>query len=184
MTAAPVITPAEYLVRERAAEFKSELLNGEIVAMAGANRRHRNIGPMLSAILGEYEEAGGCPWFNSDMRVRLPGAGYCYPDAALACDPQYEDEAGDTFLNPVALFEILSPSTEARDRGAKWEGYRRIESLRHYVLIAADRASVEVYDRVSDGWLLHIVEGRDAVARLPGLLDLPLSRLYRRLDVE
>src|SRR5947199_9772162 len=114
-----LLTPAEYLARERAAEFKSEFYKGEMFAMSGANRRHVRICVNLTRRLDERLEGSACEAFTSDMRVKVTATGlYTYPDASIACGgAQFEDAEVDVLLNPKVIFEVLSKSTERRDRG-------------------------------------------------------------------
>ena len=153
MSTVPVrhYTPEEYLALERAAEYKSEYYRGEIFAMAGAKLAHNLIAINLIRSLGNALDGGNCRVLSSDMRTKCPTGLYTYPDASIVCGkPDLEDEHVDTLLNPRVVFEILSPSTEAYDRGKKFENYRTIASLREYVLIAQDHASVEKFVRPKD----------------------------------
>ena len=149
------IPPEEYLQRERKAEYKSEYHGGEVFAMAGAGRNHVRISVnmvrLLDAALGP-----GCEVMNGDMRVRVAATGlYTYPDASVVCgDAQFADEDVDVLLNPALLVEVLSPSTEAYDRGLKFQSYRTIASLKTYVLIAADRVGVDVFTFDDGRWTL------------------------------
>jgi Uma2 family endonuclease len=187
--AAPILThhytPAEYLARERAAEAKSEYLDGAIVAMAGASRAHSLINTNLAGLLNAALRDQPCEVHASDMRVRAAtGRLYTYPDIAVVCGPaQYEDAHGDTLLNPTVIIEVLSPTTEAYDRGAKFGYYRQLPSLREYVLIAQDQMLVEHYAWRPDGWLLTEARGAGALA-FPALgCALPLTEIYRRVGL-
>src|SRR6266849_164412 len=159
------ISPEEYLARERRAELKSEYLRGDVLAMARANYTH-NISQVNLA--GEaVNQLEGRPYriLTSDMRVKINATeSYTYPDIAIVCDkPQFEDEVFDTLLNPRAVVEVLSDSTERYDRGAKFGHYRQIPSLQEYVLVAQDRPLVERYVRRGAGsWVLTIFEGLSA----------------------
>ncbi len=150
------ITPEEYLERERKAEYKSEYHGGETFAMAGAGRNHVrisvNVVRLLDAALGP-----DCEVMNGDMRVRVAATGlYTYPDASVVCgEAQFADEDVDVLLNPALLVEVLSPSTEAYDRGRKFESYRTIASLKTYILIAADRVGVDVFTLEDGRWTLE-----------------------------
>jgi Uma2 family endonuclease len=186
--AAPILThrytPEEYLERERAAEAKSEYLDGAIIAMAGASRAHSLINTNLASLLNAALRDQPCEVHASDMRVRVAaGRLYTYPDIAVVCgEAQTEDAHGDTLLNPTVIFEVLSPTTEAYDRGAKFGYYRQLPSLREYVLVAQDQLLVEPYARHADGWLL--TEARDAsdTLALPALVcALPLAEIYRKV---
>ncbi|WP_395145054.1 Uma2 family endonuclease [Armatimonas sp.] len=178
--------PEEYLRLERATEFKSEYINGEIYAMAGVSREHSLIVTNLGAALHSRLRGRPCETHLTDLRVSVPDTRlYTYPDALVICgDPVFVDDIFDTVTNPIAIFEVLSPSTEGYDRGAKFAHYRRLITLRYYVLISQGEALVECYERQdSGGWLLQEFRGLDATLLLPTLeLALPLADLYERIS--
>ena len=183
----PYITPAEYLARERAAEFKSEYLNGEMFAMAGATREHVLVSGNVSRELGNQLRDRDCEVYQSDMRVKVSPTGlYTYPDVAVVCgEPQFEDAQLDTLLNPKLLVEVLSKSTGGYDRGAKFEHYRQIPSLAEYVLIAQDKHHVEVFTRQPDGrWLLWETNDPAATVRLASIgCELHMAEIYAKVPL-
>ena len=161
----PAITAVEYLRSERAAEFRSEYFAGEIFAMAGGSLRKSliktNVGGELRAAL----KGRPCIACDSDLRIKVAASGlYTYPDASVLCEPiEFEDEQRDTVLNPIVLVKVLSPSTEAYDRGKKFEHYRRIPSLREYLLVSQEAPHVEHFLRNDDRtWTLTEVMGLEA----------------------
>jgi Uma2 family endonuclease len=181
------LTPAEYLARERQAPFKSEYFEGESYAMAGASRRHNRITLNTGAQLTARLKASGCEPFVSDMRVKVAATGlYTYPDVCVACPPEFEDAGGDTLLNPAVIFEVLSDSTEAYDRGRKFEHYRKLPSLREYLLVAQHAPQIDHYVRGEAGvWLLREAAGLEARLTLETLdCELPLSEIYARVEFE
>jgi Uma2 family endonuclease len=181
----PRFTPEEYLALERQAEYRSEYFNGEIFAMAGASREHNLIIANVVASLHGQLKGKPCEVYPSDMRVKVTATGlYTYPDVVVMCgEPQLEDQYGDTLLNPTLLVEVLSPSTEAYDRGEKSAHYRRLESVKEYVLITQDRYRVERYARQPDGqWLLLEVSDPDQTLHLGSIgCDLALVDIYDRV---
>jgi Uma2 family endonuclease len=180
-----LLTPAEYLAKERLAEFKSEFYGGEMFAMAGANRRHSLICSNLVSALRPRLRAFGCEIHGSDMKVKVSATGlYTYPDASIACgDVRFDDEQEDVLLNPCAIFEVLSKSTERRDRGWKFQQYRKIESLNEYILIAQNRPVIERFVRAPDGkFTLDEVEGLAGSIQLNiASVRLSLAEIY--LDI-
>jgi Uma2 family endonuclease len=178
------ITPQAYLLRERAAKYKSEYFDGEIVAMAGASPDHGRVVSNLSTLLGSHLGNGPCEHFIADLRVQLAEANsYVYPDLVVVCGPAVFDES-DNLQNPTLIIEVLSPSTERKDRGDKFAAYRRRESLQEYVLVAQDRPRVEVYrPAVENSWpRVLLIEGLDAEVRLESIgLALRMSDIYRRV---
>jgi len=168
----PYVTPDEYLHRERKAEFRSEYLRGETFAMAGASANHNLIVLNAGASLREQLKKKPCRVYPSDLKLRVEATGlYTYPDLSVVCgDPQLESDAGDVLLNPVVLVEVLSDSTEAYDRGKKFEHYRTITSLIHYVLIAQDRHSIDCFTRSPDGsWRLTSCQDLDGKVELTSI---------------
>lgn len=181
------ISPEEYLQIERAAEVKSEYFNGEMFVMSGASKEHNRISIALTIMVGVPLRGKPCEPFGSDTRVKIPSKNFFYPDLTIACEPEWMDREFDTLLNPVVVFEILSPSNEAWDRGGKFREYRSIPSLREYVLISQDRPLVEVFSRrENDFWLLRDVEGCDATIALEAVPEvvLSLAELYERIEFE
>lgn len=177
------VTPDQYLTRERQARTKSEYLGGFVVAMTGASRRHNYITLDIAVELHRQLRDTSCDLFVTDMRVKVSETGdYTYPDVVVACgDVQFEDAEIDTLLTPTVIVEVLSPSTEANDRGAKFAGYRRLPTLQEYVLVAQDRPSVEHYARQGEQWVLTAVTDLDAAVSLAAIgCELRLRDIYRR----
>jgi Uma2 family endonuclease len=177
----PYITPKQYLEMERLAEFKSECFAGEVFAMAGGSPEHSLVAANVTGGLWSQLLQKPCRVYNSDLRVHANEPHYAYPDVTVGCgEPQFLDEERDTLLNPTVIVEVLSPTTEAWDRGGKFEQYRQRESLQEYVLIAQDRPHVERFTRQPGGqWLLSEVNGLEAALSLPSVgCELALSRVY------
>ena len=182
----PPMTPEAYLAFERAQlDAKHEFLNGDVIAMAGASRQHNRIVTNLVVSLGSQLRGRPCDVYSSDMRVKILTTGlYTYPDVIAMChDPQFEDEALDTLLNPSVIIEVLSPSTEAYDRGIKFAHYRSIDAMQIYILIAQDKPQVEIFRRQGKrDWLLSVVEGLDARVSLETIgCELALAEVYERV---
>jgi Uma2 family endonuclease len=181
-----IYTPAEYLMLERAAQTKSEYLNGQIVAMTGASLAHNYITMNLGGLLWQQLRGRACSAWASDLRVRVSHTGlYTYPDVVAACPPfRFEDAEVDTLLNPVVIAEVLSPTTEAYDRGKKFAQYRQLDSLREYVLVAQDEARVERFVRQGDLWVLSEVTGLDAMLTLDAIgCEVRLADIYERVEL-
>jgi len=180
------ITPTEYLRLERQAETKSEYWDGQVYAMAGASEEHNLIVANLVMSLGFQVKGKPCKVYSNDMRVKVNAAGlYTYPDVIVVCGKaHFEDQYRDTLLNPTVLIEVLSPSTAAYDRGAKFEFFRMLESLSDYLLVAQDRPIIEHYVRQPDDkWLLSTYKGLDAVAHIGSIgCDVPLADVYDKVE--
>ncbi len=188
MSAAPKLrlSEAEYLRRERAAVFRSEFYRGEMFAMAGASREHNLVSGNLFTSINYALRERSCEAYTGDMRVKVAPTGlYTYPDVTVVCGvPRFEDDHGDTLVNPTVLIEVLSESTEAYDRGEKWAQYRQLPSLKEYVLASQITPHCEVYRRQPDGrWLLTDAVSLEAVVSLESIgVEIPLSEVYRKVE--
>lgn len=178
-------TPEQYLEIERKAEFKSEFLDGQIYAMAGASPEHSAITFNLSVEVGIQLRGKACQGFSSDMKIRTSHKGlFSYPDLSVVCDePAFHDEKRDVLINPKVIFEVLSPSTEAFDRGAKFLRHQVIDTFNDYVLIAQDEPRVEHFIRQADGgWLLYIVRGLESKLHIASIdCTISLAALYDKI---
>ncbi len=182
-------TPEQYLALEREAEHKSELVNGQIYAISGASREHILIATNLISEINTQFKGKPCETYGSDMRVKVSPSGmYTYPDVTIACNgPRFEDDHVDTLLNPTVIVEVLSPSTEAYDRGEKFAHYRKLASLSDYVLVSQDKPRIEHYVRHPDDpsrWVLTEISGLDSVLRLASIgCEVALSEIYDRVSL-
>jgi Uma2 family endonuclease len=182
----PIWTEESYLAFERASDIRHEYVHGEVYAMAGASLRHNVITSNIAASLGTQLRGKPCSAMSSDMRVKTPTRLYGYPDVVVVCgEPQLDDKQYvDTLLNPTLIVEVLSPSTEAFDRGKKFTHYQSMASLQEYLLIAQDEARVEHFRRQPDGkWMLEsFTELTDSVG-LPSIdCTLVLTDVYDRVE--
>src|SRR5215472_5743518 len=178
------ITEEEYLALERAAEFKSEYFDGQIVAMSGASRWHVAVTQNIARQLGNRLEQEPCDVGTNDMKVRVSHRSYMYPDVVITCgEPRFADDEQDVLLNPQVLIEILFPSTERYDRGLKAAHYRTIPSLQQYVLVWQTEPRIEILTKQTSGdWLLHEVVGIDSICPFESLkCEVPMNEIYRRI---
>ena len=178
------ISPEEYLDRERAAETKSEWIDGEICEMPGGSFNRDVIGGNIYALLWGALKGHSFVPYKGDLRVRIPDGPYYYPDVAVSPDPpELEDQHHDTLLNPCVVFEVLSPSTESKDRGKRLDDYHRIRSLTSYLLVAQDQRRVDHYHREGDQWRLEILTESTVSLHLPEIgCELPLEEIYDRVS--
>jgi Uma2 family endonuclease len=171
------MTYAEYLAAEAVAEVRHEYLNGEVWAMAGGTPEHGALAVSMTLALGAALQGKPCRGYSSDVRVRIPDTGLStYPDLSVVCGQlETAPDDKDAITNPIVVVEVLSDSTEAYDRGAKWAHYRRIPSLREYVLVSQAEPRIEVFRRIEAGrW--ELLEAR------PGE-TMELASLGVQLDV-
>ncbi len=182
----PYITRQEYLEQERAAPSKSEYLAGKIYAMAGASEAHNLISINVTGGLWFQFKGRPCKVYNNDMKVFVESTGlYTYPDVVALCgEARFDDKRNDILLNPSVIFEVLSPSTEAYDRGEKFNHYQRISTLTDYVLIAQDKIRVERYQRQTDGsWRYTCHEDSEEVIHFTALeCALRLADIYDKVE--
>ncbi len=181
------LTSEQYLEIERKAEFKSEYYQGEMFAMAGAKEGHNLVVANLISELHQQLRPRPCRVYPSDMRVRISPSGlYTYPDVTVVCgEPQFVDQERDTLLNPNLIVEVLSPSTEAYDRGRKFKHYRSIESVSEYLLVASEQITAELFTRQPDGsWLLVEVSRLEDSLHLQSVgCRLTLADIYQKVEL-
>lgn len=181
----PRVSVEEYLEMERVSEERHEYYDGEIFAMVGASLSHNLLVSALVKLLST-QLGTRCIVCVNDMRVHIPATGlYTYPDLLVVCEkPRFADERGETLLNPTVIAEVLSDSTEAYDRGKKFDHYQTLESLTDYLLVAQDEAKIEHYARQTEGWLLTRAKGLDDVLPLPSIgCELRLTEVYEQVEV-
>ena len=180
------ITPEAYIALERKAKVKSEYIHGEILAMSGASLAHTLITLDIATELNIQLRGSTCKVITNDMRVRTgPKGSYFYPDVVVFCGaPQFEDNVFDTLLNPILVVEVLSPSTEAYDRGEKFAHYQKLTSLREYVLVAQDRIQVDHYRLMETQWVRQTFRALEDVLLLNSIeCKLPLQDIYTRVPL-
>lgn len=181
-------TVADYLKYENTATNKHEYRDGEIVAMAGNSYNHSLIAINFAGELHAQLKGKPCRVLDSNLRIGIPGTPlYTYPDLSVICGPAQmdpKDPAGQTATNPRVLVEILSPSTEAYDRGEKFTRYRTLESLEEYVLISQQTPRIEVFHRQPDAtWIFTSTSGLEARVRLASVqAEVALAEVYAGVE--
>jgi Uma2 family endonuclease len=185
----PHLSPVEYLALDREAEERSEYLDGEMFAMAGGSREHALVAANLVGELRGQLRHRPCEVYGSDMRVWVEASGlYTYPDLSVVCgEPIFgPDGRRDILHNPTLLIEVLSPSSEAYDRGKKFEHYRAIPSFREYLLVSQESPLVDRFLRQESGiWLFSTAGGLDAEVELSSIgARLALSEVYAKVSFE
>ncbi|PWU18968.1 MAG: hypothetical protein C5B50_07665 [Verrucomicrobia bacterium] len=172
------LTEAEYFEIERAADFKSEFFDGEMFAMAGGTALHSLISTNVAIEFGNRLKGRPCVPYNADLRVKIEATGLLtYPDLSVVCGPLrfVDPSARDTIMNPTLLVEVLSDSTEAYDRGKKFEHYRQIPTLREYLMVSQKEPRIEAYIRSENTpWQLREAASLEASLAIPSL-DITIS---------
>ena len=193
-------TVEEYLAFERASDERHEYLDGVIYAMAGESPDHGRICMNLAATFVLQLRGSDCEAFSKDMKVccgpyraHTREGLYAYPDLVVVCGAmQFHSQAEDVLVNPKVIVEVLSPSTEAFDRGEKFRRYRAwLPTLTDYVLVAQDQPVIDHYQRTPTGapapqeqtrWELETLEGLDAHLHLPSIAcTVLLAEVYERI---
>jgi Uma2 family endonuclease len=184
----PRLSEEEYLKIERAAEFKSEFYDGRMYAMSGGSYPHGQIILNLGSELRDALREKRCSVTANDVRTRVSKRGsYTYPDVMVVCGPPtFADDRKDTLLNPTIIVEVLSPSTEAHDRGLKFAQYRQIDSLQEYGLVSQTEPRVEIFRRQASGdWLLSESTGLDSNVRFESVgCQIALAEIYHQVSFE
>jgi len=180
-----VYTVEEYLALERAAEHRNEFIDGRIYPKPGGSLVHSSIVSNLLVGIHTRLRGGSCTVLASAMRIKVTRTeAYLYPDLVALCEPPLlEDEHEDTLLNPEIIVEVLSASTERYDRGDKFAHYRRIDSLREYILVAQDKVRIEQYVRHGEHWMLSEISDLAGSVRIETLgCEVSLRDIYDRVE--
>jgi Uma2 family endonuclease len=180
-----IMSVGEYLIFEEKSKRKHEFMDGEIFQMAGVKRNHSTISQNISRSMGNQLEEKPCEVHGSDIKILIREGHYVYPDVSVVCDEINFDANNTTLFNPIVIFEILSKSTEARDRGEKAEDYFKLESLRDFVMIAQNRYRVEHYSRIEGGkWTFEVLESLENMLVLDSInSEISLKNIYSKVDV-
>jgi Uma2 family endonuclease len=182
-TPEPYLTPAEYLEREERSSLKHEYVNGRIYAMSGASLAHNTIAGNLFAALRPHLRGCGCRVFISDVKVSIESRNcFYYPDLVITCDER-DREASKYLCFPRLVVEVLSDSTEAFDRGDKFEDYQQLKSLQEYVLISSKRPLVQCYRRTPERpWLFETFAGKQSDFHFESIrFSMSLADLYEEV---
>ena len=183
-----LVSEEDYLRLEASSPFKSELVAGTIYAMTGASLRHNVIAGNVFSVLRAHVRGSPCRAFVSDAKLRVAKfSSYYYPDVMVTCDPRHQSvsSADTTVETPRLLVEILSTSTEATDRREKLQAYRSLPSLREYMLISQESASIEIHRRQGDiGWQVITLSPGDPVELTSVELLTDFAAIYEESGVE
>jgi Uma2 family endonuclease len=177
----------EYLEMEAAAEYKSEYFQGKIFPISGITPKHSVICFNLNGAIWEATHHKDCIGFESNMKLEIAEAdAYVYPDLMVVCgDVKLAENTTDVITNPMLIIEVLSPGTEAFDRGKKFEYYRSVESLKEYVLVSQDKPRVEAYFRKDrNNWQYTVITGIDKSIVFNSLdYEVKLEEIYYKTEM-
>ncbi|MDY7020196.1 MAG: Uma2 family endonuclease [Cyanobacteriota bacterium] len=175
------ISHKDYLEGEKVSPIKHEYIRGEVYAMVGASKAHNTITLNLLTLLRNHVRGSECRTYTGDLKVYIETADvYYYPDALVTCDQRDITSSEEYFIRyPRLVIEVLSPSTEAFNRGDKFSDYRQIETLEEYVLVSQDRINVECFRRNEQGyWVLIPYSVEDELELASIALKCPISEVY------
>lgn len=177
----PTIHIEDYLTLDRNSQSaRYEYLEGELRMLAGGSADHSTITTNLTGILHRALEDGPCKVYNSDMRLQLSEARYVYPDITVTCDPRDEAPEDNNTHYPSVVVEVLSPSTEAVDRGKKLLYYQAHPTIQEYVIANYQTMLIEVYHREKGRWAFFTYGPEDEVQLESLDLRFPVSAVYKR----
>jgi Uma2 family endonuclease len=178
------MTAEEYLAWEPTQEERYEYWDGEVVAMSGGTRNHNRIAGNFFRLLADVLADRPCEVYIVDIKVQVePGQRYFYPDVVVTCDRRDDDPQWVKF--PCLIIEVLSPATEALDRGAKFAKYRQFSTLKEYVLVQVEQPAVEVFRRnEKDQWVLSEYALGDRLQLESAGMEIAVADLYRQVKFE
>ncbi len=176
-------SPEEYLAFEETSPIKHEYYRGQIHAIAGASEVHVTIAGNIFAALRSYVRGSGCRVYIADMKTQIEAADcYYYPDVLVTCDPR-DQPLTQCKKYPCLIVEVLSPGTEAVDRGNKFFNYQKLETLQEYVLISQNQQRVDLFRRDSSGfWVLQFYEPEEVIHLRSIDFKISFAQLYEDVD--
>lgn len=179
-----ILTPEEYFVWEEQQLEKHELIDGRVYAMTGGSVNHGRIALRLTALLDDHLDGSPCITGNSDIKVNIVGTqNYTYPDASVTCD-EYDKTNPNYFTYPCLIVEVLSPSTEAYDRGGKFRMYRHNSTLIDYLLVSSTSIVIDLYHKNDAGdWMIINYQAGDIIELKSINLSFPVEQIYRGLTI-
>jgi Uma2 family endonuclease len=180
----PQLTPAEYFAWEEKQLEKHEYIDGQVYAMSGGSVNHSRIAVRLTTLFSNHLENSSCETGNSDLRVNVIGTkNYIYPDASVTCDDR--DKATTQYITyPCLIVEVLSPSTEAYDRGGKFRMYRHNPVLQDYLLVSSTSIEMDLYHKKDTGeWIIINYQAGDTIELKSINLSFAIEQVYRNLDL-
>jgi Uma2 family endonuclease len=179
-----LMTADEYFLWESRQEERYEYWDGELVAMSGGTRAHNRVCGNFFSLLDNALIDRECDVYINDVKLQVePGQKYFYPDVVVTCDNRDDNDLFVQF--PSLIIEVLSPSTEAVDRGFKFARYRQFTTLQEYILVSASSPLVEVFRRNDKGqWVLSEYNIEDRLILESLGVEIAIVDLYRQVKFE
>ncbi|MBK7238027.1 MAG: Uma2 family endonuclease [Sterolibacteriaceae bacterium] len=180
----PRMTFAEFMAWESEQSERHEFYQGETFAMVGGTRGHNRVIANLTRHLGNHLDNGPCQVFSEAMKVQIANDAILYPDVLVTCDKRFKADE-QVVTAPTLIIEVLSPSTQGYDRGKKFAIYRKLTSLREYVLIDPETRRAEVFRPQIDGSCLYLDMTDSGALTLASIeCELPLDWVFKGMDSE
>jgi Uma2 family endonuclease len=180
-------TVEEYLALDEKSEIRHELIDGEMLAMAGTTLNHNELVDRIKDVLKLFFRPKGCNVYSESVKLEAGNGQYTYPDVILTCHPFDLRGSQHSIRQPQLLVEVLSKSTAAADRGIKWRKYRKMPSLLYYMLIDQYSTTIELFSRIeqTDEWVNSVYENLDDIVVLPRLnFEFTLKVVYDGLQLQ
>ena len=180
--AQPIFSLDDFLAWEETQPERHEFVRGEVFAMVGARRVHGIVSGNIFATLRQQLRGSACRAFNESMKLKAAENALFYPDVFVTCDPA-DLRTEQVFTAPTVVVEVLSPSTQAYDRGQKFTCYRSLASLREYLLVDPDTRELQLFRRGTDGlFTLHDLTGIPRVDLSSIGCSLPAEEIFDGLE--
>jgi Uma2 family endonuclease len=178
-------TPEDYFAWEEDQLEKHELIDGQVYAMSGGTKNHSTMQLNIGSLIKSHLRGSQCSVFNSDLKVNILNTpNYTYPDLSVTCDDR-DRESPIYITYPCLIVEVLSKSTEAYDRGKKFEKYRRNPNLIDYVLVSSEEMAIDIYHKNDAGdWVILSYRSGDQVELQSIDLSLPIEEFYESIVFE
>jgi Uma2 family endonuclease len=180
----PQFTPKEYFAWEEKQLNKHEYIEGEVYAMSGGSVNHGRIAIRFTTMFDSHLDGSGCITGNSDIKVKIfKTNNYTYPDISVTCDDR--DKATTQYITyPVLIVEVLSPSTEAYDRGGKFRLYASNPVLQDYLLVSSNSIEIDLYHKNDNGeWIINNYKEGDMIELKSINLTFAIAQIYRGLTL-
>ncbi|BBC22756.1 Uma2 family endonuclease [Pseudanabaena sp. ABRG5-3] len=180
----PQPTPQEYFAWEEKQLHKHEYIEGEVYAMSGGSRNHSLIAVRFTTLLSNHLDGSACEVGNSDLRIKIAKSEkYTYPDVSVTCDDR--DKTTTQYITyPSLIVEVLSPSTEAYDRGGKFRLYRNNPALIDYLLVSSTSIEIDLYHKKDNGeWIIINYKEGDMIELKSINLTFAIAQIYRGLTL-
>jgi len=176
------MTVEEYFrLEETDTENRYEYVDGHVYMMAGGTFDHNTISGNIYSLLRSLLRGKSCRVYNSDMKVQISQKRYFHPDVTVSCDP-LDRGTGDLLQSPRVVFEVLSPTTEIKDRTWKLQNYLAVPNMEEYILVETKSPKMEIYRKENGRWMYDIYRAHENIELQSIRVSFPLLEAY--IDIE